>query len=51
MVMKPKNLKREHKEFLANQGYKTKNFLLDYEDMDTYRFINIITHKQLVFRR
>lgn len=46
-----KELKRIHKEFLAERGLKSKDYKLISEDAESYTFYNQRTGKEEVFRR
>jgi hypothetical protein len=46
-----KSLKREHKEFLAEVGIKSKNILLVYQDVWSFVFYNTWTKQTIDIRR
>lgn len=46
-----KELKRIHKEFLASQGLKSKDYELVKEDAESFTFHNKRTGKKEIFRR
>ena len=47
----PKKLKRRHKEFLAEQGFKSQDYLIEREDAWGYVFYNIHTGMLMDLRR
>ena len=47
----PKKLKRRHKEFLAAQGFKSQDYLIEREDAWGYVFYNIHTGMLMDLRR
>ncbi|MEG0133082.1 MAG: hypothetical protein RR851_10275 [Clostridium sp.] len=47
----PKKLLRRHKEFLAEQGFKSNDFLIEREEAWSYVFYNTHTKQLIDMRR